>query len=105
MNLFTRPTSKANSENIQQIKHWAYQILDIDSEIPISINQLQCHEPDCPPVETVIAVMTSPPQQYKIHKPISEINATDIEQLTSVRTFHLYGRFMRREASPLGKRP
>lgn len=81
MNLFAKSTPKANSEKIQQIKNWTYQILDINSEIPISINQLQCHEPECPPVETVIAVMTSPPQQYKIHKPISEITEMDINNL------------------------
>jgi len=62
MNLFAKSTQKFNSEDIQQIKDWTYQILDIDSEILISINQLQCHKPNCPPVETVIAIMTSPPQ-------------------------------------------
>lgn len=81
MNLFAKSNLKANSKNIQQIKDWTYQRLNIDSEIPISINQLQCHEPDCPPVETVIAVMTCPPQQYKIHKQISEISETDINNL------------------------
>ena len=81
MNLFAKFTLKVNSEDIQQIKDWTHQILDIDSEILISINQLQCHEPNCPPVETVIVIMTSPPQQYKIHKPLSEIAKLDIEQI------------------------
>ena len=81
MNLFAKSTPKANSENLQPIKDWVYQILDLDSKILISIKQLQCHEPDCPPVETVIAIMTSPPQQYKIHKPISEITEIDINNL------------------------
>ncbi|MEL6928073.1 MAG: hypothetical protein AAFO95_05525 [Cyanobacteria bacterium J06600_6] len=83
MNLFAKSALKGNFEDIKQIKDWTYQILNIDSEIPISINQLQCHEPCCPPVETVIAIMTSPPQQYKIHKPISEITEIDINQLTT----------------------
>ena len=81
MNLFSKSTSKANSEKIKQIKNWTYQVLNLDSEIPISISQLQCHEPDCPPIETVIAIMTSPPQQYKIHKSISEITKIDINNL------------------------
>lgn len=81
MNLFAKSSQKTNSKNLQQIKDWTYQRLNIDSETPISINQLQCHEPDCPPVETVIAIMTSPPQQYKIHKPISEISEMDINNL------------------------
>ena len=81
MNLFAKSNVKSDRSQIQQIKNWTSQRLNLDSEIPISINQLQCHEPDCPPVETVIAVMTSPPQQYKIHKPISEITEIDIDQI------------------------
>lgn len=81
MNLFAKSIPKANSENLRQIKKWVYQILDIDSEISVSINQLYCHEPNCPPVETVIAVMTNPIQQYKIHKSVSHITEADINQI------------------------
>ena len=81
MNLFTTSKVKSDHLKIQQVKNWTYQILDINSEIPISINQLQCHKADCPPIETVIAIMTSPPQQYKIHKPIAEITEIDINNL------------------------
>ena len=83
MNLFTKSTIKADSEDLQQIKNWAYQILNIDRQIPISLNQLQCHEPNCPPIETAIVIMTTPPQQHKIHKPLSEITEADIKQLTT----------------------
>ncbi len=83
MNLFSKSTiSKANSDQIQKLKSWTYQALNLDENIPISINQLKCHEPDCPPVETVIVLMSSPPQQYKIHKPISKITQLDIKQLS-----------------------
>ena len=81
MNLFAKSNLKTSSKNIQQIKDWTYQRLDLDSETPISINQLQCHEPGCPPVETVIAVMTSPPLQYRINKQISEITEIDMNQI------------------------
>lgn len=83
MNLFTKSTPKANPEQIQKIKRWTAQALELDPAIPISINQLQCHEPGCPPIETVIVLMSSPPQQYKIHKPISDITETDIKQFTT----------------------
>ena len=62
MILFTKSTPNVAPEKLQQIKDWAYQELEIDPTISISISQLQCHEPDCPPIETVIAVMTNPPQ-------------------------------------------
>ena len=81
MNLFAKLTPKVNSAKLQQLKDWAYQELEIDPAISISISQLQCHEPDCPPIETVIAVMTNPPRQYKIHKSASQITETDVKQL------------------------
>jgi hypothetical protein len=67
MNLFKQSRPTTNPEAIQQIKAWTQQILDLPVDVPISISQLQCHEPGCPPIETVIAVMTQPTQTFKIH--------------------------------------
>jgi hypothetical protein len=78
---FGRQTKKANTEQTRQVKEWIYQALKLDEEIPISLSQLQCNEPNCPPIETVIAVMKSPVEQYKIHKPIAEIEYKDIAEL------------------------
>ncbi len=88
MNLFTKSTPKVNQEKLQQIKNWAYQGLEIDPTISISISQLQCHEPNCPPIETVIAVMTNPPQQYKIHKSASQITEEDIKKISESSCKH-----------------
>jgi len=78
-----RQSQEASSEKTKQIKQWIYQALQIDDEISISLSQLQCTEPGCPPVETVINLMTNPVQQYKIHKSIAEIEYTDINLLSS----------------------
>ncbi len=82
MNLFSQNKPKADPEQVQQIKSWVYRILEVDAGIPISISQLACKEPGCPPIETVIAVMTHPVQQYKIHKAVNEIDEIDICRLT-----------------------
>lgn len=82
MNLFARRNTKAD---IEQIKNWLYETLSIYKEVHISLSQLSCTEPDCPPVETVIAVMLNPAQQYKIHKPIAEIEYIDICNLTQYK--------------------
>ena len=76
-----KQSQKSSSEKIKQIKQWIYQALQIDDEIYISLSQLQCTEPGCPPVETVINIMTNPVQQYKVHKSIAEIEYTDINLL------------------------
>jgi len=81
MNLFSQNNLKADPEQVKQLKSWVYQILNIDSNIPISISQLACKESGCPPIETVIAIMTQPVQQYKVHKAVNEINAADIGSL------------------------
>jgi hypothetical protein len=75
---FGKQSQKASSQEVQQVKQWIYQALQIDEQISISLSQLQCTEPGCPPIETVINVMTNPVQQYKIHKSIAEIEYTDI---------------------------
>jgi len=78
MNLFSQSHAKAEPEKVQQIKTWIYELLKLNPDTPISIIQLRCTEPGCPPLETAIAVMTVPTKTYKIHRSIAEIGFTDI---------------------------
>lgn len=82
MNLFSQSRPKSNPAAIQQIKAWVYDLLKLDAEIGISISQLQCTEPGCPPIETVITILSQPAQQYKIHKALD-----DIERDALIRLF------------------
>lgn len=82
MDLFKTPTPKADLEQIKRLKAWVHEAFEISADVPVSISQLACHEPGCPPTETVIAVMTHPPQQYKLHQPVSEITQADIQALS-----------------------
>lgn len=79
MNLFSR--QKADPTQIQAIKTWLYEIFNLPDDIPISISQLTCTELGCPPIETVISVMRTPTETYKIHKAVGEIQYNDISQL------------------------
>lgn len=76
MNLFSRP--KPNLAAVQQIKTWMYDLLKLDPDIGISVSQLQCKEADCPPIETVITILSQPAQQYKIHKASGDIEREDL---------------------------
>lgn len=78
MDLFSQDKRIANREKIREVKSWVYRILNVNHDIPISISQLTCQEPGCPPFETVIAIMTQPIKQYKIHKTVDEIDELDI---------------------------
>ena len=81
MDLFYRSNLKADPAKVKQVKTWIAEILNLDYQVTISLNQLTCHEPDCPPVETAIVIMENPPKQYKIHKSIAEIQQLDIDRL------------------------
>jgi hypothetical protein len=78
MDLFYRTKPKSDPAKIEQIKSWIYQLLSVDSDTPISISQLLCTETGCPPLETVIAIMTIPVKQYKIHQSLDDISYADI---------------------------
>lgn len=79
MGLFdSSPSTKISPEQLKQLKAWTAQILALDESVPVSISQLTCTEPGCPPLETVIAIMTQPPQTYKIHQPAVDIGEDDL---------------------------
>ena len=84
MGLFDSSASnKISPAQLKRLKAWVYQALTLDESVPISISQLTCTEPGCPPLETVIAVMTQPPKTYKIHQPAVEISQDDVVQILS----------------------
>lgn len=66
---------------MQQLKAWVYDCLKLDPEVSLSVSQLQCREPDCPPIETVITVLSQPAQHYKIHKALDDIELADVIRL------------------------
>ena len=81
MNLFSQSRPKHNPATLQQLKIWVYDLLKLDPEASISVSQLQCTEPGCPPIETVITILSQPAQQYKIHKALDDIELVDVIRL------------------------
>jgi hypothetical protein len=48
--------------------------LGLPEDIAVTVQQLACREPGCPPIETVIAVLAVPPQRWTLHRPLAEID-------------------------------
>ncbi len=67
-----------STEQLQQVKDWLYEVLQIDRHTIISISQLQCTDLNCPPIQTAIAIMTSPHRVIRIHKAIPDITYADV---------------------------
>jgi len=76
--MFGRP--KRDIALIRKIKDWAYECLPISAEATVSVMELECREPGCPPLETVIAVMEQGKEtrQWKFHKSIPEVTREDL---------------------------
>lgn len=64
-----------------QIKTWVKKHLGFDASASIMVTELACHEPGCPPLETVIAVLESTgTRTWKIPRPAIELSTHDIEK-------------------------
>ncbi|WAJ46393.1 hypothetical protein OK015_07970 [Mycobacterium sp. Aquia_216] len=47
--------------------------LKLDDGVAVTVQQLSCREPGCPPVETVIAVLAAPTRRWHVHYPLTAI--------------------------------
>jgi hypothetical protein len=47
--------------------------LKLDDGVAVTVQQLSCHEPGCPPVETVIAVLAAPTRRWRVLHPLTAI--------------------------------
>jgi len=82
VNLFG-PKPEHSRARTTQIKAWAVEALGLSDDIAVMVTELRCTEPGCPPLETVIAVLSQSvqPRQYKIHKALAEVTHADIRTL------------------------
>jgi len=69
------------ADQTERIKAWTRTVFHLSDATTVMVTELECREPGCPPIETVIAVLKGPgeTQQYKIHKTAIEVGLSDIE--------------------------
>jgi hypothetical protein len=80
---FTNPLARSASGVVgkaREIKDWTRDLLRLQDDVVVSVNELACHAPGCPPRETVILVMTAPGKnnQISIHKAMADITRDDL---------------------------
>jgi hypothetical protein len=73
-----KAASFLNDVKKERLRLWCFELLG--SSASISISEVNCPEPDCPPVKTVILVMEQdkPTRSYIVHRKISEIEHSDV---------------------------
>jgi hypothetical protein len=84
MNLF-EPKQASNGAKSAEIRGWVGDLFGLEEEAVILVSELRCTEPGCPPVETVIAILSgaAEPRQFKVYKGIAEISFADVAALDS----------------------
>ena len=76
---------KPNLETIQNLKNYFIKKYEIPESTILSIAELNCHEPDCPPIETVITARNEDGsmKNWRVAKSIEEIEESDINNQTN----------------------
>lgn len=71
--------------HMDRIKSWVRAAWALPDDTTVMVTELECREPGCPPIETVIVRLEGPGQtiQHKIHKPVAEIVQSDVEALAN----------------------
>ena len=79
MDMFNRRTSSGRAGSV---KTWVIEGLGLNDSDLVTVAELKCHEPDCPPIETLISVhsIDGNRRDWRMYKPISEITQSDIEK-------------------------
>ncbi|MFD1745347.1 hypothetical protein ACFSE1_07750 [Rhizobium helianthi] len=79
---FNNPLARRNPGVVQSarmIKQWVKALLNLGESAVVSVNELACHLPGCPPKETVIIVMQEEGHvQVSIHKALTEVQEDDV---------------------------
>lgn len=67
-----------NQLHLDKLQLAAYEVLG--PGVQVSVNEINCPEPDCPPIKTVILVFRAgqPTQSITVHKPTRDVQASDI---------------------------
>ena len=85
------PRPRSDPERVAEIKRWVADTFQLADNAPILVTELRCAEPDCPPIETVIAIMGRDgaaccPPTYRLRKPLIEVTRADVARLATDTT-------------------
>ena len=81
-NLFNR--IRPDRDAVRRIKELISEGFGLPKTTTLAVAELRCHEPGCPPIETVITAphTDGAVQDWRIVKPINDITSEDVESLT-----------------------
>ena len=64
---------------IERVTEWTRERFKLSSEAPISVSEIACPLPGCPPVETVVVFwIAERPHQFRLFKPVADVVREDL---------------------------
>ncbi|WP_030802003.1 hypothetical protein [Streptomyces sp. NRRL S-337] len=66
-----------------EVKESVRRLLALDDDTAVMVRELACSDADCPPLETVIAVlpMNGTARRWTLHRPVADITEQDLRAL------------------------
>ena len=79
----------SNKSATQNLKNLIIEKFKLNEDATVSIAELSCHEPNCPPKETIITIHKAKgtTSNLRIHKPLDQIKREDVETLKREENF------------------
>ena len=80
VNLMSNASALGVPAHVSRIKAWTRAALPLEPSAIISVNELACGQPDCPPTQVVVLILQNgkPAQKYAIHKSLMDTSEKDI---------------------------
>ena len=75
-----RRRTPAHHAAIDRVTAWTRARFRLGDDVTVSVSQLECQVPGCPPVETVIVFWTAPDRRHhwKVFKPVADVTEDDL---------------------------
>ena len=82
LGMFNKKRPDANA--VRNLKKIVTEQFELPDDTALSVAELNCHEPGCPPTETVITSRSpdGTTNDWRVAKAIADIRETDINKLT-----------------------
>ena len=87
--LISTSPRRPNLDRARRIKRALREALSLSDDMTVTVTELACLEEGCAPLETVIGLLRpdAPQLQRKLHKPMDDVDATDLVQVCAAWGF------------------
>ncbi|MEM1073163.1 MAG: hypothetical protein AAF665_16990 [Pseudomonadota bacterium] len=77
--------SRPDPSAIERVKEMFAEVFELPEETFLSVAELRCHEPGCPPIETVVTARSTDGMvnDWRVHKRINDVVLEDVNALSS----------------------